>query len=91
MVPLRTAVFAGFLPAKPFASVSGAPPVPTTNSTMPFGDHRAAGVQGVEPLVAVVVPGEDQVGAVVHQRLPDRASSSVVLPWQPELKRGWCQ
>ena len=50
----------------------------------------SVGVHWCEPLVVVVVPGKDDIGAR-PSRIRHSASSSWSLPCIPRLKRGRCQ
>ena len=70
---------------------SSAPPVPTTNSRMPRLGSAARWVLRREPLVAVLVAGQDHVGAVLGERVPEGTDVGVGPVRVPEVKSGWCQ
>ena len=44
-----------------------------------------------EPLVVVVVPVDDEVGAAAVERVPERPRPRRRCRARPELNRGWCQ
>ena len=71
--------------------VKKAPPVPTTNSRIPWrwSSLPFASI-GAEALVVVAVSDEHELGAGVVEAC-QIGCMKVLLPSWPELNRGWCQ